>query len=155
MDNVRHFDLNQLVGRTVSGAAGDDKSLALLFADGDTLAVVGPGGLCTSLLTAEPRPYLGVPRHKDWPKVRAAHVKAHPSCAACGRREHLEVHHIVPFHERPDLELVPANLLTLCDAPPRSCHLALGHLFSWSSWNPGVREDAAEFLRKVQNRKTS
>lgn len=123
-----------------------------MFADGDSLAVVGPGGLSLSLLTAEPRPMLGVPRHKDWPKVRRGHLKLFPTCAACGRRDHVEVHHVLPFHEHPELELVEANLITLCDAPPRSCHFALGHLLNWSSWNPDVRADAAAYLAKVRNR---
>ena len=81
----------------------------------------------------------GVARSSKWSAVRAAHLEAHPRCAACGRYTHLEVHHIEPFHVKPELELEPSNLLTLCDYPTASCHLHLGHLGSWAAWNPQVR----------------
>jgi len=87
----------------------------------------------------------GVPRSSKWNAVRRAHLDRYPSCAACGRDLYPEVHHIEPFHVRPDLELNPDNLLTLCDAPGASCHLLLGHLGNWSFWNPEIREVAKAF----------
>lgn len=87
----------------------------------------------------------GVPRSSKWNAVRRAHLEANPRCAACGRNLYPEVHHIEPFHVRPDLELDPDNLITLCDAPGASCHLLLGHLGNWSFWNPEVREVAKAF----------
>ncbi|HEY8067074.1 MAG TPA: HNH endonuclease [Methylosinus sp.] len=41
-------------------------------------------------------------------------------CAQCGSRERLEVHHLRPVRERPDLAFDLVNLKTLC----RACHAA-------------------------------
>lgn len=91
-------------------------------------------------------------RSGQWPAVREAHLRAHPTCAACGRRDELNVHHVQPFHIFPSLELEPGNLVTLCEGDTVSCHLAFGHLMHWRSWNPAVRGDAALFLEKVKAR---
>lgn len=91
-------------------------------------------------------------RHKDWPKVRASHLKLHPCCAACGRKDFLEVHHRMPVHLVPELELDPDNLVTLCEGPSVNCHLLFGHLGHWKSWNENVRQDAATWLMKRQHR---
>lgn len=93
-------------------------------------------------------------RSPRWSAVRATHLSANPTCAACGARERLEVHHVRPFHLYPALELVPTNLVTLCEGPGRNCHLTFGHLLSWSAWNPRVRRDAAAYRRKVLGRRT-
>jgi hypothetical protein len=91
--------------------------------------------------------FAATPRSSKWPAVRNAYIKAHPTCAACGRKA-TEVHHILPFHDHPELELDPDNLIALCDRD----HLLLGHLDSWLSWNPNVRTDAAIMLNKIQTR---
>jgi len=91
-------------------------------------------------------------RASGWKKVRKAHIKAHPSCAACGRTDYLEVHHIKDYSEHPELELDPNNLITLCDKGTK-CHLTFGHLGNWSSINPEVEEDSEWFLNKVKNRR--
>ena len=93
--------------------------------------------------------YWGAARSPKWSAVRRAFVRANPHCAACGTTKELEVHHVIPFHRNRDLELEPANLLTLCGD---TCHLAFGHLFDWSSHNPSVREDANAWLAKVRSR---
>lgn len=103
-------------------------------------------------------PYIGGPskvvpigaseRSPLWDKLRNGWVKEHPSCAACGVKTNLEVHHVVPFSVSPKLELDVGNLLTLCS----SCHLTFGHLRYWESWNPTVRYDTDQFLARVQNR---
>lgn len=93
----------------------------------------------------------GVPRSPKWRACRAAYLKLHPTCAACGGRDHLNVHHVHPYHVRPDLELDPTNLVTLCE-DGGNCHLMLGHLKNWSSWNTNVRFDASKFLMKVTSR---
>jgi len=77
-------------------------------------------------------------RSPKWRKVRAEHIKKHPECAACGRKESLEVHHIVPYHINPELELEPSNLITLCG---KYCHFIFGHLMDWKSWNENVVRD--------------
>lgn len=82
-------------------------------------------------------------RSPRWPTVRKRHLERNPSCAACGATTGLEVHHIVPFHAKPELELDPLNLITLC-GPPRGCHLWLGHACDFKAWRPDVRRLAGE-----------
>ena len=94
-------------------------------------------------------------RSSHWPAVRAAHLKAFPTCAACGGTEDLEVHHCKPFHLHPDLELVDGNLITLCEKSGHDCHYTIGHLLSWKAYNPAVRQDAAAYLAKVKARLTA
>lgn len=68
---------------------------------------------------------------------------------ACGSCKKPEVHHIVPVHLNPDLELDPENLITLCD---KYCHFIFGHLMDYKSWNVDVVGDSAEYLQKIQNK---
>lgn len=87
-----------------------------------------------------------VGRSGAWPRVRREHLAQEPACAACGRTKQLEVHHIQPYHEHPELELDAANLITLCADP---CHLVHGHLLNWQRANPHVREDSARYLGRM------
>jgi 5-methylcytosine-specific restriction endonuclease McrA len=88
-------------------------------------------------------------RSSRWPSLRKSYLETNNSCAACGCTEFLEVHHIEPFHENPSLELEASNLITLCDKPGKdNCHLEIGHLGSFKSKNPNVREDAAKALQE-------
>lgn len=82
------------------------------------------------------------PRSPEWAKVRAEHLKIEPACQWCGRSKNLEVHHIWPFAwpGGDKLELVPDNLITLCESPGYNCHLEIGHLGDFKSRNPKVRE---------------
>lgn len=93
-----------------------------------------------------------VPRSGRWKGVRAEFLRAYPSCAACGSTKLLNVHHIEPFHIKPEKELDPTNLITLCEAPSMNHHLMLGHLGNWSSWNVTVEADAAAWFEKITNR---
>jgi 5-methylcytosine-specific restriction endonuclease McrA len=93
-----------------------------------------------------------IARSPHWSAVRTSYLKTHSTCAACGSREHLEVHHIQPFHLHPELELVESNLLTLCESPSHNCHLIFGHLLAWPSWNANVVADAAVYRHKVESR---
>ena len=95
---------------------------------------------------------LMIPRNPQWGKVRAAWLKNHNSCEACGVKVDLEVHHIKPFHTNPELELDPTNFITLC----RNHHLTLGHdpdgpkgpkSRNWSKSNPNVKQDAQDYRR--------
>lgn len=89
-----------------------------------------------------------VERSPKWPAARRRHLKAHPSCAACGARKGLQVHHVVPFARKPSRELDPTNLVTLCEyVGGWECHQAIGHGGSFKFYNPGVRRDAAEILK--------
>lgn len=87
-------------------------------------------------------------RSAFWPAKRRAHLRREPTCQACGTREDRDVHHIMPFHFRPDLELTDSNLITLCTP----CHFRFGHLCDWRSWNAEVVYDAMIFLAKVRGR---
>lgn len=80
-----------------------------------------------------------------WPEARRAHLAKQPACQACGVTDHLQVHHIHPFHLHPELELDRANLITLCERPARNCHLTWGHYHDWSLWNPSVVQDVAGY----------
>jgi 5-methylcytosine-specific restriction endonuclease McrA len=92
----------------------------------------------------------GVRRSSKWPGVRSAHLKARPACEACGKREALEVHHIQPFNLRPDLELDPTNLMTLCGDP---CHIVHGHLMGWARYNPTARTDVRLYRTNLESAK--
>ena len=94
------------------------------------------------------------PRSPKWEGVRAKHLKAHPVCAACGTKKTLEVHHIVPFSDNPELELDPSNLITLCESATDGiiCHLCIGHLGNYQSYNKNVQYDAAVWLDKFNSR---
>lgn len=91
------------------------------------------------------------PRASEWVQVRAEFVRRHPRCEACGSGYNLNVHHIVPFHQRPDLELDEGNLITLC----REHHFRIGHdpdgkgprKPSWLESNPNVRQDAKNWSK--------
>lgn len=91
-------------------------------------------------------------RSSKWPKARKEHLKLHPYCENCGKKKTLgmQVHHITPFHIDPSLELVPSNLLTLCDNP--RCHLDKGHLGYFRSWNIHVISDCVVWKHKYKTR---
>lgn len=94
----------------------------------------------------------GRKRSSRWPSVRKACLRDNPACAACGRKESLEAHHVVPFHVAPEFELVRDNLIVLCDDGKRSCHRCFGHLWNWTLWNPEVRRMAAEFREQLEGK---
>lgn len=88
-------------------------------------------------------------RSPRWEKVRKFHLKEFPACAACARVDKKnEVHHVIPFHVDPEKELDLTNLLTLCERH----HLVFGHFDNYRTYNPKVRESAANYLaEKNQN----
>jgi 5-methylcytosine-specific restriction enzyme A len=106
------------------------------------------------LLPAADPAACGVPRSPRWAAARAAWLRGHPTCAACGGRENLQVHHVWPVHwpGGKDSELSPDNFMTLCGSPARLCHLRDGHLWDFRSRNPSARADAAAQLDKIVNR---
>jgi hypothetical protein len=90
----------------------------------------------------------GHPRSPQWPTVRKKFL-AGKVCAACGKDDALEAHHVKPFAQHPDLELQELNLIPLCEHPSRTCHWHFGHnALEWASCNPHVRDDAAQFLER-------
>ena len=80
-----------------------------------------------------------------WRKTRRDHLKREPVCRACGTDLNLEVHHIKPFHLRPELELDERNLITLCERSGRDCHYVFGHFHDWRKFNPNVRNDVVRY----------
>jgi 5-methylcytosine-specific restriction endonuclease McrA len=95
-----------------------------------------------------PPTFGGVPRSPPWPAVRTAFLAVNPKCAVCGTTCDVEAHHVQPFHLDPAMELDPNNLIALC----RRDHLLFGHLGNWASFNRTVREDAAVWRRKIEQR---
>jgi 5-methylcytosine-specific restriction endonuclease McrA len=96
---------------------------------------------------------VGGSRSPEWEKARRAYAIANPSCAACGGRKMIQVHHCKPFHLHPELELDPKNFITLCEDPERLCHHRVGHSWDWKAYNPLVRGDATIELLRVLKRK--
>jgi hypothetical protein len=88
---------------------------------------------------------LPVKRSSKWEGVERAHLAIQPFCMACRSQKHLNVHHIVPFHENPALELDYLNLLTLC-MDVKECHLRIGHGGAFSRININAVRDAANAL---------
>jgi 5-methylcytosine-specific restriction endonuclease McrA len=74
-------------------------------------------------------------RSPKWSALRRRHVAANPRCAACGRADSPEAHHLVPVQIAPERELDPTNLITLCGGK-RNCHLAVGHGWNWQTYRP-------------------
>ena len=102
------------------------------------------------LLFAKPA-FASKPRSSQWKKTRASHLEANGMCLACGGRVSLEVHHLMPYHLAPELELDPNNLITLCESASH-CHWTFGHLLNWRSYNENAKADAIAFFQKVLNR---
>lgn len=96
----------------------------------------------------------GAVRSPEWRKVRAEHLKKFPRCALCGGNKVIEVHHKKSFHQNPELELNPSNLITLCEEGKNGivCHRAIGHLGSYQSINVNVEEDARNWGEKISTR---
>lgn len=87
-------------------------------------------------------------RSSKWRSVREIHLSKNRVCAACGRDKDLDVHHIEPVYIKPERELDPTNLITLCADP---CHLVFGHLMNYKRWNIDVIEDCASYYSKIKN----
>lgn len=90
-------------------------------------------------------------RSSKWAAVRYTHLQSYPVCEVCGTADDLHVHHIEPFHLKPELELHPANLITLC----AKHHFSVGHdpdgkgpeRPSWKKWNSNVVNDSKTWLK--------
>ncbi len=94
----------------------------------------------------------GKKRSSKWRSVRKAFLKKHPRCAVCGGNVKVEVHHIIPFFLRPDLELDRGNLITLCEGKKTiNCHCAIGHGCNYKDFNPDVVKDAEHFHDLITN----
>jgi hypothetical protein len=96
-------------------------------------------------------------RSSKWPAVRAEYLKTYGKCAVCNGTKKLEVHHKLPYHVHPELELDPSNFITLCEAGTYgiNCHLLVGHLGHYKSINRNVDIDASEWNTKLSGRPTN
>lgn len=91
---------------------------------------------------APPLPAFAVPRSPDWPPARRDHLRREPACLITGIDDpkRLNVHHIKPYHEFPELELEQANMITLAEASI-NIHFLIGHGGrSWLDYNPNIRK---------------
>jgi 5-methylcytosine-specific restriction endonuclease McrA len=96
---------------------------------------------------------LATPRSSRWPAARKAWLILHPACAICGCLDNVAVHHKVPVHIDPSLELDQTNFITLGEScPTGNHHLLYGHLGRWASFNSTVEEDAFYWRAKILNR---
>jgi len=87
-----------------------------------------------------------------WRKIRKEYLVGHGFCVSCGSTSSLEVHHIKSFHDFPEFELVPSNLMTLCSKGRygiRDCHLLFGHNGDWMRINEKVMGDINEWRRRI------
>ena len=86
----------------------------------------------------------GAKRHPDWNKFRKEMLDG-ASCAVCGGTKKLQLHHKIPFHLAPELELDKDNVIPLCMAGKYGlkCHLLVGHYGNWQKFNPQVEADSA------------
>lgn len=111
---------------------------------GDSFDVVGEP------VAHSPPPVGAAPRHPRWPEAARAFVRRNPFCAVCRTKSDLQVHHELPFHLFPAREMDESLWHVLC----RRCHLFVGHLGDFRSYNPRVRADAAEWAARFADRPT-
>lgn len=81
---------------------------------------------------------LNVRNSYSYRKALKNHLEKNPFCAYCGRNKKLDVHHKIPVSIAPELADNENNLITLCRKP--SCHLIVGHMGSWKTYNKNVEE---------------
>ena len=85
-------------------------------------------------------------RSSRWPALERRTKKSVGACEACGSKKGLQLHHVQPYHLRPDLELEPSNLMVFCMAVLGwECHLYLAHAGSFRGYNASIRVDAIDF----------
>lgn len=94
----------------------------------------------------------GARRSSKWAKVRKSFKAENPICAVCGSRKKVEIHHKVPFHIAPDLELSTDNLISLCENRKYgvNCHLLVGHLGNYRRVNVVVEYDVMVWNKKLK-----
>ena len=93
---------------------------------------------------------LGAKRSPKWPAVEREVLEKTKACEACKGTKKLQVHHKLPFHLHPELELDPKNLVVLCMGR-NACHLLIGHGDNFQMYTPHL--DA--LLEKVNQGKLS
>ena len=99
----------------------------------------------------------GVVRSSEVTEAQYNFLKTAEICACCGRdKKHvtLEAHHKIPFHilfliGRNELACEPRIFVPLCENTAKTksndCHITIGHLQSFQSYNPKVDEDCKKY----------
>ena len=92
----------------------------------------------------------GAKRSSGWPRFRREFLKG-KSCAVCGGTEKIELHHIEPFHLKPEFELDFSNVIPLCESKKWgvTCHQFFGHLGDYKDANSNVVYRSLVFLLKM------
>lgn len=75
----------------------------------------------------------GAVRSHEWRYFRNMNIK--DKCEICGSKFFLELHHVFPFHIRPDLELDENNVVTVC----RRHHYEFCHFLNWKKFNIDIK----------------
>ena len=87
-------------------------------------------------------------RSPKWHTLEKHFLESHSVCEVCGGSVNLNVHHIVPFHIDPELELDTTNLITVCMGK-LECHLRIAHANNFRLTNPNIVSDAAEIRSDI------
>lgn len=91
-----------------------------------------------ALNTVEHQRTQGKKRSPKWRKFCKGFLKG-KVCAACGKADGLQLHHIQPFHLFPERELDETNVIPLCSGPgDTDCHLMIGHGNNFKAYVPIV-----------------
>lgn len=88
------------------------------------------------LMARNPALVLSPRKTAEYAHAMAAHRKAFPACAYCGRTKAVDVHHIRPVGIAPYLAADGDNMITLCRKP--QCHFIVGHMGDWKTFNSMV-----------------
>ncbi len=86
-----------------------------------------------------------ITRSSKWGGVRKSILKENQKCACCGSNILLQVHHFLPYHKHPELELDPKNLVVMCMSK-NECHLLVAHGDNFKKYNPYLAAD----LKNIQ-----
>ena len=87
-------------------------------------------------------------RSSKWSALEKSFKKQFPTCACCRTNKKVQIHHIVPFHVSPELELEPTNLISLCMSK-RMCHLQIAHCGSFRKWTENIRQYASILSKDI------
>jgi len=102
-------------------------------------------------MTLERQKTHGKKRSREWPRVRKAYLAKHPRCFLCLGSKKITVHHRLPFHLSPELELDEKNLITLCEGKGTiNCHLVFGHWGNFrTKYNPDIENDSKIWRKRL------
>jgi len=97
--------------------------------------------------------YRGLKRNPSWEHDSRLWLKDHNECAATGWTYKLQIHHVLPFHLFPQLEMDESNWIVLTENPLFEAHFEIGHNKNWREYNIHVRIDAMMELKRRKDSK--